>query len=68
MITFYHTDGCPKCKILEKALLDKNIEFESIKDENVMIEKGFTSAPMLEVDGKALTFPQALKYINEGEF
>lgn len=68
MITFYHTDGCPKCKILEKALLDKGIEFKSETDVNLMSEKGFVSVPMLEIDGKLLTFSQSIKYINEGEF
>lgn len=30
-----------------------------------MIEKGFMSAPMLEVEDITMTFPDALKWINE---
>jgi len=62
MIILYHTEGCPKCKVLEKALNDKNIKYESIIGIDAMLEKGFKSAPMLEVDGEALTFPKALEY------
>lgn len=56
-----YTTNCPKCKVLEKLLNDKNISYKVVSDENVMIEKGFMSAPMLEIDGNALTFSQAMK-------
>ena len=64
MITLY-TTHCPKCKVLEKSLQDHNIEYETITDEKVMIDKGFLSAPILEVDGTALTFPQAFNFVRE---
>lgn len=62
MIILY-TTHCPKCKILEKKMNDKNIQYEMITDEDVMIEKGFMSAPMLEVDGNIMKYPDALKWI-----
>ncbi len=63
MITLYHSDGCPKCMLLERALQEKGVEYESVTDINVMLEKGFMSVPMLGVDDKNLAFPQALKYV-----
>lgn len=63
MITFYHTECCPKCHMLEKALNDNGIKYESVMDTDVMIAKGFSSVPMLEVDGQMLTFAKALDYI-----
>lgn len=62
MIILY-TTHCPKCKILEKKMNDKNIQYEMITDEDVMIEKGFMSAPMLEVDGNVMKYPDALKWV-----
>lgn len=63
MITFYHTECCPKCHMLEKALNDKGIKYDSVMDTDVMIAKGFSSVPMLDVDGETLTFAKAMDYI-----
>lgn len=63
-ITLYTTD-CPKCKILESKLEEKGAEYKICKDQDIMIEKGFMSAPVLEVDGKTMTFGVANKFVNE---
>lgn len=63
MVALY-TTHCPKCEILEKKLKQKNISYEEIKDTNIMIEKGFTATPMLEVDGQVMNFSEAVKWIN----
>ena len=63
MIILYTLD-CPKCKILEQKLDSKNIEYETVKDFNMMQELGITSVPMLSVDGKLLTFAEAIEYVN----
>ena len=66
MITLYSTH-CPKCIVLEKKLEAKNIEFTLVEDQDLMIEKGFMSAPILEVDGEAMDFTKAVKWVNEQE-
>ena len=63
MIKLY-TTGCPKCKILEKKLNDKNISYETITDENIMREKGYLSVPVLEVEEDVFQFPQAVSWVN----
>ena len=63
MNILYSTD-CPKCKILEKILNDNNVEYDVIKDENIMVEKGFTSVPILELDNNTMSFSEAVKYFN----
>lgn len=63
-ITLYSTH-CPKCKILEKKLTDKHIEYSEVNDTNTMIEKGFMTVPMLVVDDKTMDFAQANQWINE---
>lgn len=68
MITLYST-GCPKCKVIEKKLTQKNIQYVKVTDVNEMRKLGFTSAPVLEVDGKILNFGDANRWIMnyEGE-
>ena len=64
MITLYST-GCPRCKVLEAALDAKRIEYKKITDENEIIDKGYLTVPILEIDGKAMTFPEAYNYVKE---
>lgn len=65
-IILYSTN-CPKCKILEKKLTEKNIKFT--KNNNVidMTELGIDQVPVLFIDGKLLSFVEANKWINERE-
>lgn len=63
MIKLYTID-CPKCKILEMKLDQKNIKYEKIKDIDIMKGLGITTAPVLGVDDKLLMFADAVKYIN----
>lgn len=65
MIILY-TTHCPKCKVLEKKLEKANIQYKICEDATIMREKGFTSAPVLEVDDKLLTFKEAVDWINKG--
>ena len=62
-ITLY-TTNCPKCRVLETKLKQKNIEFDVVDDEKIMIEKGFMEAPMFEVDEEIMNFTSAISWIN----
>ena len=42
---------------------EKNIDYEECRDIEVMQGKGFTEAPMLEVDGVCLKFVDAMKWV-----
>lgn len=61
-IILYSTH-CPKCVVLEKKLNQKNISYEEVNDVKIMREKGFLSAPMLEVDGEIMDFKTAFNYV-----
>ena len=63
-IVLYSTK-CPKCKVLEAKLKQSNIEFKEINDVDLMVEKGFKSAPILEVNGVAYGFKEAVEWIKE---
>lgn len=65
MVVLYSTH-CPKCKLLEKQLNKQNIEYKVIDDKDVMIAKGFQSAPKLEINGEILDYTMALKWVMNG--
>lgn len=63
-IVLYST-GCPRCNVLETKLKNKGILFEEVNDEDIMINKGFDSVPILEVDGKPYGFKEAVEWVNK---
>lgn len=63
-IVLYST-GCPRCNVLKTKLKNKDILFEEVNDENIMIGKGFDSVPILEVDEKPYDFKEAVEWINK---
>lgn len=67
MITLY-TTHCPKCNILKQKLDIKNIEYNINEDVETMINKGFSSVPVLEIsDNSVLNFSEAIKWIDTQE-
>ena len=63
MLVLY-TNGCPRCKVLEMKLGNARVEFVKCEDIQELINKGFKTAPMLEVDGQLFDFNAAIDYIN----
>lgn len=64
MITLYHT-GCPKCRIIESKLKQKEVEYQECTDIDIMVGRGILSVPYLEVDGELFDFMAATKWLNE---
>lgn len=62
MAILYSTN-CPKCRIREKELNKRKIEYELVTDKDLMMKKGFSSAPKLEIEGRILDFPDAFRWI-----
>lgn len=56
---------CPRCKVLELKLKQKNIEFKENTSVEEMTAKGFKEAPKLEVDGVVMDFKTAVEWIKE---
>lgn len=63
-IIFYSTN-CPKCKILEKKLTEKNIKFTKNNNVVEMAELGIDQVPVLSINGSLLSFVEANEWINE---
>jgi glutaredoxin len=62
-ITLYTTD-CPKCKILEKKLDAKNINYKKVTDVEEIMKMGIMSSPVLEVDNEFMPFTEAISWVN----
>ena len=60
-----YTSHCPKCNVLKTKLDQKKINYNTVEDTNIFINKGFEELPKLELDdGTILSFVEANKYIN----
>jgi hypothetical protein len=66
LIKFY-TQNRPKCQVLKNSLDKRDMNYETITDEKLMLDKGFTHVPMLEVNGTIMEYGEAFKWINEQE-
>lgn len=58
-----YTTHCPRCKVIEKKLAQKEIEYTEITDQEEMIKLGFKSAPVLEVNDKVFNFGDANRWL-----
>lgn len=59
-----YTTHCPKCRILKAKLESKGISYTVCDDVDKMEQLGFTTVPILSVDGKFYDFSDAIAYIN----
>ena len=64
MKVILYTTGCPKCNVLSTKLKSKGVNYDTVEDMDIMVEKGFMQAPMLEVDGEVKDFSEAIKWVN----
>lgn len=67
MSIILYSTHCPKCNVLQKKLDQKQISYEEITDVQTMKEKGYLSAPVLEVNGTSMDFKTANDWINSQE-
>ena len=59
------SNGCPKCAVLKKKLLEQNIEFVENNNVEEMIKLNFENMPILEVNGVRMEFKEAVEWIKE---
>ena len=64
MIVLYG-NHCPKCNILEKKLIQADMDFEYCTDTETMQAKGFDFLPVLEVDGRQMGYKEAIDWANK---
>lgn len=59
-----YSNNCPRCKILKKKLDDNKINYEVVDNVDIMIDKGLSTVPVLEVNNKILNFKEAVEWVN----
>lgn len=59
------SNNCPRCKVLKTKLEQSGIKFKEINDVELMVQKGFITTPILEVDGVTYEFKEAVEWIKE---
>ena len=59
-----YSNNCPRCKILKKKLNDNKINYEIIDNVDTMIDKGLSTVPVLEINGRMLDFKEAVEWVN----
>ena len=67
MAVTVYTTHCPKCNIIEKKLKAADIQFSEVTDTDVMLSKGYTHVPQIEVDNLLVDFAMMNKLLNEYE-
>jgi glutaredoxin len=58
-----YSNDCPKCKILKSKLDSKNVQYKICLDMDLMISKGFSSMPMLEVNETTMNYLDAVNWV-----
>ena len=62
MIILYST-GCPQCIVLKEKLKAANVDYVEVSDKEVILAKGITKVPVLEVDGIQMELSAANEWI-----
>lgn len=62
-----YSTGCPRCKMLEKALVDAGIEYDLCTDVDTIVGLGVKFVPVLEVvsndDDKLMDYTAAMGWV-----
>ena len=64
MVTLFSTN-CPKCRVLEQKLNQKNIAFDISDNIQEVIDQGFMSAPVLKIGDDYMDFTTAIAWLKE---
>ena len=64
MEVILYSTGCPKCRVLERKLSDKGIDFTENTSLDEMETLGIMEVPVLSVDGELLGFLDAIQWLN----
>ena len=67
MHVILYSTGCPRCRVLETKLGQKNISFSIVDDISELERQGIMTVPVLEVEGKKMDFVTANSWINAQE-
>ena len=61
-VILYSIPRCPHCKTVKEILADNDVSYEEIVDIELMKQKGFYSAPMLEIGELIMNYEEILAW------
>ena len=64
-VILYSIPRCPHCKTVKEILTDNNVSYEEIVDIELMKQKGFYSAPMLEIGWLTMSYEEVLAWAKD---
>ena len=56
---------CLCCEALEERLRQAEIEYTVVSDTERMLALGIAHVPVLEIDGRQMNYPAAIRWLNE---
>lgn len=59
-----YSNNCPQCNVLKVKLNSYGIEYETVTDQQKMLEMGMTSMPMFDNGKKLMTFRESIEWLN----
>lgn len=59
-----YSNNCPQCNVLKVKLNSYGIEYETVTDQQKMLEMGMTSMPMFDNGEKLMTFRESIEWLN----
>lgn len=65
MQVILYSTGCPKCNVLKAKLDNKNIKYDVVSNVDIIMSKGISTVPVLEIDGQLLEFKKSVDWVNE---
>lgn len=63
-----YSNDCKRCNLVKRMLDAHQVEYAEIKDQRIIAEKDFESAPVLEIDGKAMEYQAILTWLRENNY
>ena len=60
-VILYSTKTCPRCKILERKLIEKGVKFEKCDDMTELEKRKMYSLPVLRIGDKFLNYVEAFQ-------
>ena len=60
-VILYSSKTCPKCKILERKLIEKEVKFEKCDDMTELEKRKIYSLPVLRIGDKFLNYVEAFQ-------
>lgn len=65
MKAILYSTHCLCCEALEERLRQAEIEYTVVSDTERMLALGIAHVPVLEIDGRQMNYPAAIRWLNE---